>query len=232
MIYPRMPGIEHLVLNATSEPVIEMAFDPSVRERTQLALQSRPELRQAEYLLESDRLETVVTRNGRLPRLELFINLGKSGYADTFRGSFRDADGPSYDASVGIEFSAAIGNRSARGYDQIARSTLEQSEEALANLKDLIRFDLLLAVNEVERTQKQIAATEETRRYREQSLQTEQDRFEIGTSTALELAQAQRDLVESQIAEIRSKIDFQIARIQLYLSEGSLLERRGLFAEN
>jgi Outer membrane protein len=91
---------------------------------------------------------------------------------------------------------------------------------------------VLLAVNELERALKQITASRETRVYREQSVQTEQDRFDVGSGTALDLAQAQRDLVESQIAEIRSQVDFQIARIQLYLAEGSLLERRGLLAED
>jgi outer membrane protein len=33
---------------------------------------------------EQQRLETVVTRNGLLPRLDFFITLGKTGYADSF----------------------------------------------------------------------------------------------------------------------------------------------------
>lgn len=231
MIYPRLPGLQAVQLTASSEPSKETSFDPDLNNRTSLALRSRPELRQAEFLLERDRLETVITRNGRLPRLELFINLGKSGYSDTFRSSFREVDGDNYDASVGIEFSTALGNRAAKGYDRVAQSTLAQAEEAYANLEDLVRFDVLLAVNEMERARKQITASEETRRYRAQSLQTEQDRFEVGTSTALDVTQAQRNLVESEIAEIRSLVDFQIARIQLYLAEGSLLERRGLLAE-
>jgi Outer membrane protein len=139
-IYPGMPGVDVVEILPTSRPSVDLAFDADLTTRTRLALQSRPELRQAELLIESDRLETVVTRNGRLPKLQLFINLGKSGYADTFRGSFRDSDGPSYDASVGIEFSTALGIVLQREVDQIAQSTLAQSEEALANLKDLVRF--------------------------------------------------------------------------------------------
>lgn len=159
------------------------------------------------------------------------MNVGKSGYADTLRRSFRDSDGPSYDVSVGIEFSQAIGNRAERGMDTIAKSTYEQSEIALANLKDLVRYDVLLALNEYERAAAQIDASAETVKFRKQAAQNVQDRFEVGTMTALDLAQAQRDLLEAQLNEIQSKVDFLIARVAFYLAEGSLLERRGLASQ-
>lgn len=218
-------------LVATSQPgASEPEPLPDPAERTRLALNSRPEIEQARLLLDRKELETVVTRNGRLPRLELFINLGKSGYADTFRDSFRNSDGPSYDVTVGIEFSQALGNRSARAEDIIARANRDQAEEALANLRDLIRFDVLTALNELDRARRQIAASTETRHFREQTVQAERDRFEVGSSTALDLARAERDLVQSRITEIEARVAYRIARVQLYLAEGSLLERRGLAA--
>lgn len=215
-------------LDAVSLPDGNLSLEPQIYESLLLAEQSRPEIREAELRLRRGQLETVVTRNGRLPRLELFINLGKSGYADTFQESFSDLDGPSYDYTVGIAFSQALGNRTARAEDFIARMNVSQGEEALENLRDLVRFDVLMAINELERARKQISASTETRGYREQTLQAERDRFEVGTSTALSVALAQRDLVESRINEIEARVAYQIARIRLYLAEGSLLERRGL----
>jgi outer membrane protein TolC len=53
-------------------------------------------------------------------------------------------------------------------------------------------------------------------------------RLRVGASTPLELAQAQRDLVESQLAELQAMIEYRLARVELYRCEGSLLERRGL----
>jgi hypothetical protein len=50
----------------------------------------------------------------------------------------------------------------------------------------------------------------------------------VGFSTALLVAQAQRDLLLSQIEEVRSIINYRIALVGLYLAEGSLLERRGI----
>jgi len=56
----------------------------------------------------------------------------------------------------------------------------------------------------------------------------EQERFAVGSSTALQVAQAQRDLLNSQIAEIEAIVNYRIALVRLYLAEGSLLERRGI----
>lgn len=215
-------------LEAVSLPQGGLEFTPDLDESLSLAVQSRPEIKEAELRVKRGELETVVTRNGRLPRLELFINLGKSGYADTFRDSFRDLDGPSYDVTVGVSLSHALQNRTARAEHVIALMNVRQSEEALSNLRDLVRFDVFMAINELERARKQISASSETRIYREQTLQAERDRFEVGTGTALDVALAQRDLVESQINEIEARVAYQTARIRLYLAEGSLLERRGL----
>lgn len=231
LVYPGLPS------DSLSDPVL-ISFDgfypeleTEVDGRISLALQSRPEIKEAERLLERDALETVVTRNGRLPRLELFINIGKSGYADTLRGGFRESDGPSYDATVGIEFSQALGNRAAKARDTIARSTLEQSELALINLKELIRYDVRIALNEAERAFSQIEASDETVRFRELAFQNVTDQFEVGVATALDVARAQRDFIEAQISQIAARVDYLTARVELYLAEGSLLDRRGIASQ-
>ncbi len=228
LIDPAQLALPSVSLDAVSRPDADLYDAPDQADSLLLAVQSRPEIREAELRLRRGELDTVVTRNGLLPRLELFINLGKTGYADTFRESFRDLDGEGYDVTIGLEFSHALGNRSAKGADIVALMNVRQGEEALANLRDLVRFDVLIALNELERARKQIAASAETRGYREQTLQAERDRFEVGTSTALNVALAQRELVRSQIDEIEARVAGRIALIRLYLAEGSLLERRGL----
>lgn len=53
----------------------------------------------------------------------------------------------------------------------------------------------------------------------------ESERFSVGESTGLLVAQAQRDLVESQINEVEALIGYRLALIDLYLAEGALLAR-------
>ena len=215
-------------LVAVSDPRLEPEPVADLPEHLRLAEQMRPDLNEARLRLARNRLETVVTRNGLLPRLELFIALGRSGFADTFTDSFRELDGNAYDLTGGIRLSHFLGNRSAEGRDLAARASRSQAAEAVGNLRQLVRLDVHLAANEVDRAGKQIAATRATRALQEETVQAEMERFEVGASTALLVAQAQRDLLASSIAEIEAIVHYRIGLVQLYLAEGSLLERRGI----
>ncbi len=204
------------------EPITDLA------DRLRLAEQSRPDLNEARLRLEQDRLETIVTRNGRLPRLELFLDLGLTGFDDTFSGSFQEMSGETFDVTAGLRLRQALGNRTAKARDEQARANRRQSAEAVANLEQFVRFEVRLAANEAERARRLIAATAETRALQEETAAAEQARFEVGTSTAILVAQAQRDLLAAQIDEVEALVTYREARIGLYLAEGSLLGRRGV----
>jgi outer membrane protein len=103
-----------------------------------------------------------------------------------------------------------------------------QSAESLENIRDLIREDIKIAYIETLRTRQQVDATAATRKFQEEKLRAETAKFRVGISTALHVAQAQRDLVTSQVAEVEAVTGFLIAMIELYRFEGSLLARRGI----
>ncbi len=199
--------------------------------RVKLALQSRPDLNEARLRLEQSRLETIRTRDGLLPRLELFATLGKTGFDDTFAGSFEDLDSDTYDFALGIRFSQALGRNDARGRDALALASRDQALLAIGNLEQLIELDVLLADNEARRARDQIRASRITRELQEKTAQAEQERFSVGSSTALLVAQAQRDLLDAQIAEVEAAVAYRLALIQAHLAEGTLLERRGIVAD-
>src|SRR5690606_20424994 len=96
------------------------------------------------------------------------------------------------------------------------------------NLAQAIQLDVLLAATSVEQTRRLIDASRTTRELQEISLVAEQERFAAGSSTALLVAQAQRDLPASQIEEIEAIVNYRSALIRLHLAEGSLLDRRGI----
>ncbi len=83
---------------------------------------------------------------------------------------------------------------------------------------------------EINRAKEQVTATAATRKLQEESLRAETEKFRVGKSTTLLVAQAQRDLVTSQIAEIEVIMTYLQALTELYRLEGSLLERRGIAA--
>lgn len=213
---------------AATEPETEASAIDDLADRMQLALARRPDLNEARLRLDQQRLETIITRNGLLPRLDLFITLGKTGYAESFAGAVREVDGETYDLAAGLELSVPLGNRTAEAFHRQAHVSRRQAAEAVANLEQIVRLDVRIAAAEVELARRQIAATAATRILREETLRVETERFNLGESTSLLVAQAQRDLVESQINEVEALIGYRLALINLYLAEGAILARRGM----
>jgi outer membrane protein TolC len=217
-----------LDVNPVSPPRTSSTPVTDLDDHLELADRMRPDLNEAKLRSDQHRLETIRTRNGLLPKLDLFIDLGKTGYAESFSDAFKDLDGDNYEFVAGISFSSYIGNREAKARDLAARASLEQVEIAVENLRNLVQMDVRLAVNEIERARQQIAASSVTRILQEQTLEAEQERFSIGRTTSLLVAQAQRDLLVSQLAEIEAIVAYRVALVSLYRAEGSLLERRGI----
>ena len=91
-----------------------------------------------------------------------------------------------------------------------------------------MEVDVRTAHIDVDRTKQQIAASSATRRFDEEKLRTETEKLRVGRSTSYLVAQAQRDLLSSRIAEVRALVNYIKALIDLYRLDGSLLERRGI----
>lgn len=198
-----------------------------VAEHVAVALRMRPELRQARLENERRQLEVVQTRNGLLPRLDLFVSLGKTGFADSFSRSAESIDDRHYTVQAGLEFAYPPANRAARARHRRARLQEQQAEKALANLQQLVEMDVRRAYIEVHRAHRQIAASTATRRFQEEKARIEVEKFRVGRSTNFLVAQAQRDLLSSRIAEVRAVVDYLNALTDLFRLDGSLLARRG-----
>ncbi len=162
--------------------------------------------------------------------MDFFIAFGKTGYADTFNRSANNIFGDSYDVTGGLVFEYPPMNRSAQAKHSRAVISRQQLLEALKNLAQLVQVDVRSAYIEATRTSEQIAATAATRNFQEEKLRTEIEKFRVGKSTSLLVAQAQRDLLASQIAEIQAVANYLKALVALYRMEGSLLQRRGISA--
>ena len=221
-------GRLNLKVSSTSQPSITPRPITDLESRVGLAKRSRPDLNEAQLRWRQNRLETIKTKNGLLPKLDLFIVLGKTGYSDSFNDSISQMDGPTYDFAAGLRLSQFLGNRAAKARHTAALATARQAAAAVENLSQLVGLDVRLAANQVERARRQISATRLTREFQEQTVAAEKERFDVGKSTALLVAQAQRDLLASQINEVQAVLYYRIALVNLYLAEGSLLERRGV----
>lgn len=227
LISPAGPDRFTREIALTQSPEMAAPADlDDVRAHVELGFKQRADLNQARLAIASGELELVRTRNGTLPRLDLFVNLGGTRYAESF--GTRRGDDWGREAQVGLAMEYPIGNRAAAAAHERAALSLEQAQGALANMQDLVEVDVRTAYLEVKRAEEQVKATEATRRLRSEALQTEVEKLRVGRSTSLMVAQASRDLVQSEIECLGAVIASRKALLDLYRLEGSLLERRGI----
>lgn len=193
------------------------------------ALLMRPELRQAELMQRKNELEIVSTKNGMLPKLDFFISLGKTGYSKSFDGSEPSFNHKEpFDSSVGLTYEL---NRHRRGekakYDK-AKLNLKLQKESIKNLEQLVKEDVIKAYIEIKRTKEQLAATTATAQKQEEKLRVENVKFDVGKTTAFQVAQAQRDLTAAKIAQVKAIIDYTVSKSELLRATGLLLKFRGI----
>lgn len=190
----------------------------------------RPELNQTRLLARRGRLEVLKTRNGLLPRLDLFVTFGRTGYADTFSNSWDEVGSGTYDLLVGVSLERHLGNHAARAEHTRAAVGQNQTDQALLNLERLVQVDVRTAHAEAVRALEKVAAVTATRALDEQKLAIETERLNLGQASSFQAARAQRDLVERQIDEAEAIADYRKALVKLYRLDGSLLKRRGISA--
>lgn len=201
----------------------------SVEQRLGVALEKRPDLRQAQLEIEKSGVALVRTRNGLLPRLDFFLTLGRTGYARSFDETFTtSARDDNFDAAGGFLFQIPLRNRVDRSRHKRAVLSQERAQSALANFTHLVELDVRIAFLEVERSTRQIDMTERASKLQEAAYQAELEKFKVGKSTSLLVLIAQRDLVQARLNEVRAQIEERKALADLHFAEGTTLDRHGL----
>jgi outer membrane protein len=210
------------------KPFLPIDTLENVSEHEKLGIKFRPDLEQARLSYKKGQLDVARTKNGLLPQLDLFISLGRTSYSEVFREAYPDLRSPFYQVNAGVTFVFPIPNR--RESAQLARARFSNEQQALAvqNMEKLVQWDIRSAYAEVLRTKQQIDATQVTRTMQEKKLDAELEKFRVGKSTNILVLQAQRDFIASQLDEVRSMVEYLYALIDLYIAEGTLLERRGI----
>ncbi|MEW6237571.1 MAG: TolC family protein [Candidatus Omnitrophota bacterium] len=215
-------SVDIALLDAPSQEETPLA---SETEDIAQALENRPDIGQARVQRKKQKLEIVRTRNGLLPQLDFFITLGQTGYAASFDQSILNLDQENYDITGGMIFQYDLGNRAAKARNRRVQFREKEAQAAIANFEQLIELDVRLAHIEVERSTQQIVATHAATRLQQGKYQAEMEKFRVGKSTNLLVLVAQRDLIQSQLDEMRSQIAKRLANMKLEQAKGTLLDR-------
>ena len=191
------------------------------------ALSIRSDILSAEASILSLRYQTQVTKNSLLPTLRASASLS-SRYSDqysiagsevSFSDQFFDQQ---VNRSLGLSFSVPLFNNWNRMYSiQSSQVQLKNAELNLDNSKMQVIQEVTQAYNDYSSYVKQLDASEKSLVASERAFQTQQERYNLGASTLIELTQAQSAFVSAQSSYTQAlyNLIFQEKLVDFYLGK-------------
>jgi len=198
----------------------------------QKGMEMRPDLKQLKIDLEKQRIRLRYDYNQLFPQLNLEGSYGMSGAAREFSGALgglQDCASPAF--SFRAVLTLPLSNRAARYSYKAGKVNVEQALLQLKGLEESILLQIDNAITTAATSFARIGATKQARVYAEAALAAEQKKLENGKSTNFEVLLLQRNLTSSLSVELAALTTYNIALAQLALSEGSILEERGIKIE-
>lgn len=204
----------------------------------QTALEKRTDILATRKALENNDIQLKFARNQVLPTVDLVAGYGATGIGgtqlirdefggpvvSTIPGGYGDAlssvfgfDFPTW--SVGVNFAYPLFNRQARAASAQARISKDQALANLTRLELEIAQEVRNAARGVETNYKRVQSTRAARTLQERRLDAEEKRFAAGMSTNFLVTQAQRDLADASVAEIRAILAYQKSLIEFDRSQ-------------
>ncbi len=199
------------------------------------ALSQRIDLLQARRQLESNDISIRYLKNQLVPQTDLVATYGlrglggtqlerapglggailstiPGGWVDALRGVGR-VDYPNW--VVQLNFSYPLGKSAADTSYARAKVQYIQAQAQIRSLELQVATDITNAALNVESTERRLDAASAARQLAEKKLEAEQSKFEVGMSTNFFVVQAQRDLLDAQITELRASLDYRKALVDL-----------------
>ncbi|HEX4275449.1 MAG TPA: TolC family protein [Bryobacteraceae bacterium] len=210
------------------------------------ALANRPELMAAKLQLTNSEISLKGTKNELLPEIDLVGTFQSTGLAGPLNptagvtGTFPGVGGnygtvldqivkgtyPTY--SVGINLTLPVRNRVAQA--DVARDELQvrQTQVRLKQLENQIRAEVEDALIALQRTRAAYEAAQQTTKLQEQSLEIEQEKFDVGLSTNFLVIQYQGYVAQARSTEVAALDAYAKAKTQYERSVGLTLNNHNV----
>ena len=202
-------------------------MDVNLRSLVNEALTTRSDILSAEASISSLRYQMQVTKNSLMPTLRASAGVS-SRYSDqysiggaevSFSDQFFDQQ---VNRSLGLSFNVSLFNNWNRMYSiQSSQVQLKNAELNLDNSKMQVIQEVSQAYNDYSSYVKQLEASEKSLVASERAFQTQQERYNLGASTLIELTQAQSSFVSAQsnYTQAMYNLIFQEKLLDFYLGK-------------
>jgi outer membrane protein TolC len=217
--------------------------DSNFNDFLQTALEKRPDIEQVRLDLKNKNINVRYFRNQLLPDMELSVSYGTEGAGGTpkpknsqepymgrigggldeaLREALKNLNRNYY---VALQLSVPLFNTSAKADLIQARLNLEQSLLTLKKTESTIYSEVKQIIMDLGTNAKIVEANRISRELADQKLAAEQKKLAVGLSTNYLVLQYQRDFSNTQIAELKSLIDYSLALSRVNKVLGTTLEK-------
>ncbi len=205
------------------------------------ALKNRPDLAGASLQVENSEISLQGSLNAVKPQLDVVGTAQNSGMAGnlnplagaatggvtpggygTVLGQLFKRNYPSY--GIGLQLTLPLRNRVAQADAVRDELQVRQAQVRRQQLLDQVRLEVADAEESVRQAQASYDAAVEARRLQEQSVNVEQQTFNVGLSTNLTVIQYENYLAQARSTEVASKGAYIKAQIALERATGAILD--------
>jgi outer membrane protein TolC len=228
--------------------VPEREAAPALADLVSAALRNRPDLAGAGLQVENSKISLKGSIDALRPQLDLVGSVQNSGMAGdpnllagtlaassnlggygAALGQLIRRDYPSY--GVGLQLTLPLRNRVAQADAVRDELQVRQAQVRSQQLQDQVRLEVADAEESLLQARAAYEAAVEARHLQEQSVTVEQQTFDVGLSTNLEVIQYQDYLAQARSTEVASKGAYVKARIALERATGTILDENHVAIE-
>ncbi len=223
-----------------------------VAQAIQIALENRPELKQAQLALKNAEVDVDFTKNQLLPVLDinaayvqnglggvqrLKSTLGGNTVVGIIPGGLGDAFGQlfgfNYNTySFGFNLQVPLSNKALRADHDRAVGSKTMATSQIDAVAQQIALEVRNAMNQVEMNRAHIESAQKALDLAQQTLDAEQQKFDLGVSTLFIVLQDQTNLAIAQTNEIQARVNYTKALVMLDRAMGQTLSHNHIEIEN
>jgi outer membrane protein TolC len=246
---PAMFLIKLRALDSPKRP--ELVSIPALEESIRIALENRPEIRQAQLDMQNKDIDVRYMHNQRLPAFDVTASYNQNGVGGTrydrgtqiggsaqriIPGGVGDAFGQlfGYDFtgySFGFSFVLPLNNKAADADYERALNEQRLSKSRMEVVAQQIALEVRNALTQVEMNRARIETAKVTRELAQQKMEAEQSKFGLGTSTLRFVLEEQRNVAQAESNELQAVVNFTKSLVDLDKSMGLTLSKNNIELE-
>jgi len=223
---------------------------PTLEDSIKIALENRPEIRQAVLDTQNKDIDVQYTRNQKLPILDVTASYNQNGAGGTriersglaggatnvipggVRNAFSQLFGYDFTGyAFGFSFVLPLNNKAADADYERALTEQRLSKSKMDVTAQQIALDVRNALTQVEMNRARIETAKTTRELAQQKLEAEQAKFSLGTSTLRFVLEEQRNVAQAESNELQAEVNFTKSLVDLDRSMGLTLSKNNIEIE-